>query len=569
MKQKLYFLALALFIQFQFFGQTPASHLNFDGVDDSVTLGTTTTTALNNSNFVTAEAWINIPNTTGTKTIVGNHINNGAQFNLLVNNDILQGFIGFGTYYVTSAAGAITANTWLHVALVYNDTTLKLFINGVEVGSTVIPVAYSLPTSSLQYLIGSSGYPSENLSGNIDDVRIWNTARTSAQLSGSRFCELQGTESGLLTYYKFNQGLNAVANPTVTTLINAVSGGANGTLTNFALTGATSNWLAGSPVTTGSIVPSAPTITTPVVYVQGTTATALTATTGGAGLLWYTVAMGGSGSTTAPTPSTATVGSTSYWVSSTNANGCESARVQMVVTVNAPLPATHLNFDGVNDYVSNTITNLPLGNTARTIQAWVKTTQNTGGGAIMTYGNLTSNNRFALYQSGGKLNFVAELNDYNTNATINDGVWHHIAATHDGTSLKVYLDGVQVGTTQAKTFATTGSQLSIGYRGVSGEFFRGDIDEVRIWDRALTAAEIVATKDCELQASQTGIVSYFKFNQGLDATSNSAVTSLSNSISGGANGTLTNFALTGSTSNWLAGSPVTTGTICTTLSKIC
>lgn len=76
----------------------------------------------------------------------------------------------------------------------------------------------------------------------------------------------------------------------------------------------------------------APTGTTPVNYTLGATATPLTAT--GTALLWYTTATGGTGSVTAPTPSTSTVGSTIYYVSQT-LNGCEGPRFAITVTVNA------------------------------------------------------------------------------------------------------------------------------------------------------------------------------------------------------------------------------------------
>ena len=77
-------------------------------------------------------------------------------------------------------------------------------------------------------------------------------------------------------------------------------------------------------------IPSAPTVTTPITYQQGATASALTAT--GTGLLWYTTPTGGTGSSTAPTPSTATIGTTNYYVSQT-INGCESTRAQITVNV--------------------------------------------------------------------------------------------------------------------------------------------------------------------------------------------------------------------------------------------
>ncbi len=85
-----------------------------------------------------------------------------------------------------------------------------------------------------------------------------------------------------------------------------------------------------------STVPASPGITSPVTYCQNSTAVPLTAT--GSNLLWYTAASGGIGVTTAPTPSTAFVGSTVYYVSQSN-NGCESPRAAITVNINASPPA--------------------------------------------------------------------------------------------------------------------------------------------------------------------------------------------------------------------------------------
>ncbi|MCE6988598.1 T9SS type A sorting domain-containing protein [Dyadobacter sp. CY323] len=97
-----------------------------------------------------------------------------------------------------------------------------------------------------------------------------------------------------------------------------------------AITGTESN-----PFTINAI-PAAPTATSPVVYTQGATAVALSAT--GTGLLWYDADNGGTGSGAIPVPSTATVGTKSYYVSQTSAAGCESARTKIDVTVNACTP---------------------------------------------------------------------------------------------------------------------------------------------------------------------------------------------------------------------------------------
>jgi Ig-like domain CHU_C associated len=81
--------------------------------------------------------------------------------------------------------------------------------------------------------------------------------------------------------------------------------------------------------------PAAPVVTSPITYCQGIPAIALTAT--GSNLLWYTVATGGIGSTTAPIPSTTIVGSTIYYVSQTT--GCESPRAAITINVVAGTPA--------------------------------------------------------------------------------------------------------------------------------------------------------------------------------------------------------------------------------------
>ncbi len=84
--------------------------------------------------------------------------------------------------------------------------------------------------------------------------------------------------------------------------------------------------------------PVAPTVTTPVDYCQGATATPLTAT-GAAGntLTWYTNAGLTGGSTTAPTPSTATAGTTTYWVTQKTAEGCEGPSALIDVIVQAAI----------------------------------------------------------------------------------------------------------------------------------------------------------------------------------------------------------------------------------------
>ena len=69
--------------------------------------------------------------------------------------------------------------------------------------------------------------------------------------------------------------------------------------------------------------------------------------------------------------------------------------------------------------------------------------------------------------------------------------WTHVAMTYDGANLRFYQNGTLV-TTKATTgaMAVTAGALKIGGDSIWGEWFQGSLDEVRVYNRALTAAEI-------------------------------------------------------------------------------
>ena len=90
-------------------------------------------------------------------------------------------------------------------------------------------------------------------------------------------------------------------------------------------------------------VTSIPTVTTPLTYNMGATATVLTAT--GTGLKWYTAATGGTALAVAPIPNTATIGTTSYYVSQTTAPCGEGNRTKIDVTVVNPVISKTIQLD--------------------------------------------------------------------------------------------------------------------------------------------------------------------------------------------------------------------------------
>ncbi|MEM5539755.1 LamG-like jellyroll fold domain-containing protein [Olleya sp. AS48] len=529
-----------------------ATHLSFDGVDDFIDCGNILPESY------TKEAWISIDAINQTSNIISGSDSFGQNAFWAPNGVLSAGHNGF--WNAVEDSNVLSLNTWYHVVVSYDyaTQTLKLYKDGILIDSNNNVPA---PINGNDIHIGSYNDASNLFNGSIDEVRIWNVVRTEEQINGSKNCELQGDETGLIAYYNFNEGLDANENAAFTTLNDATINTNNGSLTNFALTGNTSNWLAGSPIVSGSIVPSEASVSSPVNYTQNDSATPLTATLGanGSELLWYTAETGGVGSAIAPTPSTMTTGSTSYWVTSANANGCESERTEIVVNVLEP--ATHLNFDGIDDYVNINIGTFTTQNFNYTHEFWFKTTS--ANSTIFNFSdtgmpNSGGFNKTIYLQNGNLVSYVYNNteNYITSTATFNDNNWHHVTEIVTFSERRLYVDGTLIGTD------TSFSNQNFGYivLGASnltpGVYFEGEIDEVRIWNTALSIDDVNTTGNCQLQGDEANLLAYYQFNQGTDATDNTSVTTLIDATANAYNGNLINFSLTGNTSNWLAGSPI-------------
>ncbi len=137
--------------------------------------------------------------------------------------------------------------------------------------------------------------------------------------------------------------------------------------------------------------------------------------------------------------------------------------------------------------------------TGVTLEAWVYPTA-AGGGAwrtVITKDN-AANISYLLYANTDTNNpgmFVGGTWQQQVvgGSTLAANVWTHLAGTYDGATIRLYVNGVQVASrAQTAPIATNNDLLSIGGSSVWGEWFAGRLDELRIYNRALTAAEIQA-----------------------------------------------------------------------------
>ena len=168
------------------------------------------------------------------------------------------------------------------------------------------------------------------------------------------------------------------------------------------------------------------------------------------------------------------------------------------------------SLDGVNDYVLvPDSASLDLTDQF-TLDAWINPSSlhndaGNSGRIISKLGGAGGNNgyQFGIRDNNGELfcEFNAAGEPYATNQVIVDlpsaipvGQWSHVVCTYDNADLKIYVDGVLVGTQPigAKSVVNSASNLRIGSNDNNGSFFHGLIDEVEVFSRALTAAEVSA-----------------------------------------------------------------------------
>jgi hypothetical protein len=416
--------------------------LDFDGVDDCVV---TTTLDVNYSAMpiTTWEAWV-LPtaNNANWRTIFGIE-DGGWDRNLFVNGGNFHAGYLNGGWQITSA----NLNEWQHVAIVYNEASgvMKFYKNGtLFTFSTNI----GIPSSVRKFAIGCSqqGSPNHFFQGKISDVRVWNVERTQAQIQANMNKELTGEETGLVAYYPFKQGIPHQSNTSITTLFDEV-GTHNGTITNFALSGTSSNF------TFGKIESRVPRNNL-VMHVNP----AWRRSYSGSGTLLSDLTENGNNMNLLNSP-------------------IYSGVVGGTLTVN-----------GAGSSVIQTVNNAPIsGTNKRTIAMWFlpqsfNTSQITN---IISTGSTANNSgMFGVYGNAtNKLGFWGHNSDFVSGQSMLLENWNFIATTYDGTGIiKLHVNGVTESV--GRTLNTVSNKIDLMLH------TRGSFGEMMVYDRDLSASDL-------------------------------------------------------------------------------
>lgn len=185
---------------------TNRGSLVFDGAGDFAQIPGTA--AISTLTAVTIEAWVK-PLGAGTikSTILEKPLTRGSQYMFFRESDArLFGEtwgVGSGTSPTTNRLAALAIGTWSHIALTFRGGDLLIYVNGMLVGSS--PSA-QMSTALNDLLIGKGTDNTASFNGAIDELRIWNVARSQAQLQLDRSVLLQGNEPNLVGYWNFDEG---------------------------------------------------------------------------------------------------------------------------------------------------------------------------------------------------------------------------------------------------------------------------------------------------------------------------------------------------------------------------
>ncbi len=366
----------------------------------------------------------------------------------------------YNTENIQSTGLNLADGNWHHVAHVFGASVggQKLYIDGQLVASGNKTVSDFNWQKRIN--IGfSNDAANKFLNGNIDEVRIWKRTRTQDEIRVYMNQELNGKEAGLIGYWKFNEPLGTVA-------VDSSSSQLNGQLRSNPI-----------PVNPNLGLPTNPN-------------------------QWNVSLINRT--------------DTNF----SDVNSYDFNHPDATTTIEKFNLNGNLKFDGVDDYVN--LPTMTFGG-AVTVESWVFVDQHQFWQCIIDFGNGTANNNILLswYENTGKMVWEtyqgASSQKLITNDVFPTNQWVHVAAVNDGQGKGyIYWNGeLKASGNVLAALNVTRNNNYIGRSNWSPDaYFKGKMDDVRVWNTARTQTDIKNSLNKELTGNEAGLIGYWKLNEG-------------------------------------------------------
>lgn len=207
MKTSVFFIAV-MFTAFLAAGQV-RNALDFDGNNDYVSIPDDP--SLDITGPITIEAWVNLSSWDNGGCVVTKGTGGGGEvYSLDIHNNRARFYFWVGAAaYTASSSLTIQPNTWNHVVGQYDGSNSRVYLNG----TLTVGAAYAGNLNQNNHIVSigsreaTSGTYNLNVAGKIDEVRIWNVARTQQEIRDNAHRELPNPagETNLVAYYRFNE----------------------------------------------------------------------------------------------------------------------------------------------------------------------------------------------------------------------------------------------------------------------------------------------------------------------------------------------------------------------------
>jgi hypothetical protein len=161
-------------------------------------------------------------------------------------------------------------------------------------------------------------------------------------------------------------------------------------------------------------------------------------------------------------------------------------------------------FNGIDNFIACTDQGLPFGNSARSISVWINSSiyplnNSTNNQSVLSYGTngldiINEGIEILFWRNSSNVNYLRFAgigNDLETQISYNLNTWYHIVATFDGLVAKLYFNSVQIDSGSYQLWNTISNGLvKFGTTIVPSFYFNGNLDDIGIWNQALTQQEI-------------------------------------------------------------------------------